>query len=112
MLQRPTFSWRPVLAPIVRPRVMSQAVTPRAQVSSGVQAVAHVLALGMGAATAWVGFDTGARRSGLLSVLGYVIGVGGAISAVIDLGILGVLGYRAVSGKPAAPDAATQLPLM
>lgn len=105
--------WRPAILPSGRPRVLAQAVTPRAaQVAPGVLTLAHTFALAMGAATAWVGFDTGARRSGLLSVLGYVVGVGGAISAALDLGILGVLGYRAVTGKPAAPDAQTQLPLM
>lgn len=105
--------WRPAIMPLGRrPRVMAQAVIPQQTASKGVLTVAHVLALGMGAATAWVGFDTGARRSGLLSVLGYVIGVGGAMSMVMDLGVLGMMAYRAIAGKPLAPDATTSLPLM
>lgn len=105
--------WRPAVLPLgKRPRVMAQAVIPQQAASTGVLTAAHVLALGMGVATAWVGFDTGARRTGFLSVLGYVIGVGGAISAVIDFGILGMLGYRAITGKTPAPDSTTPLPLM
>jgi hypothetical protein len=106
-------TWRPAILPMGRrPRVMAQAVVPQQNVSTGVQVLAHTLALGMGAATAWVGFDTGARRKGFLSVLGYVIGVGGAISALMDFAFLGVLGYRAVTGKTPAPDSTTPLPLM
>lgn len=103
--------WRPAILPLGRrPRVMAQAVLGQTQVLPlPVQAVAHVFGLGVGAATAWVGFDTGGRRSGLLSVLGYVIGVGGVISVVIDLALLGVIGYRMVTGK-ALPT--TQLPPM
>lgn len=105
--------WRPAILPLGRrPRVMAQAVMSQAPVSTSVQTVAHVLALGMGAATAWVGFDTGARRSGLLSVLGYVIGVGGALSAAMDLITLSLIGYRAVTGKSQPSDATTQLPKM
>lgn len=106
-------TWRPAILPLgKRPRVMAQAVIPQQTASVGVQSAAHVLALGMGAATAWVGFDTGMRRSGFLSILGYVIGVGGVISAVMDLAILGVISYRAVTGKTPAPDSTTPLPLM
>lgn len=105
--------WRPAVLPLgKRPRVMAQAVIPQQSVGTGIQVAANVLALGMGLATAWVGFDTGSRRSGLLSVLGYVIGVGGAISAVMDFAILGVIGYRGITGKTPAPDSTTPLPLM
>lgn len=105
--------WRPAVLPLgKRPRVMAQAVIPQQAASTGVLTAAHVLALGMGAATAWVGLDTGMRRSGFLSILGYVIGVGGAISAVMDLAILGMIGYRAVTAKAPAPGSTTQLPLM
>ncbi len=111
MLERTSFSWRPALVPMIRPRVLAQTASPKTPIPVPVLAIGHTVAFGVGAATAWVGFDTGARRTGLLSVLGYVIGVGGALSAVVDLVILGGLGYRAVTGRPPA-SAATNAPLM
>lgn len=50
------------------------------------------------AGVAWVGFNTGVRTSGLLSVLGWVIGIGGGIRTAIDL--FG-LGASAISGEAA-----------
>jgi hypothetical protein len=105
--------WQPAsILPTSRPRVLAQAVTPSPKRSAGVVAVASLISLAMGGAAAWVGFDTGARRKGLLSVLGYVVGVGGALSAVMDFAMLGIMGYRVVTQKPALPDAQTNLPLM
>lgn len=80
-------AWRPAppAAAPVRKAVMGQA-------GAG-GALASLLGAAIGASTAWVGFATGAREKGFLSVLGYVIGslgalgaVGGTLSALMALG--------------------------
>ena len=45
-------------------------------------AVPMLISATLGAGVAWVGFSTGSRETGLLSVLGYIFGIGGALSAV------------------------------
>jgi hypothetical protein len=74
----------------------------------GKTAVVGVLAIAgaIGAGAAWVGFSTGARESGILSLLGYGFGILGVVeSAVSVLGIGGVLlGYEALQ-KAAAERA-------
>lgn len=61
------------------------------------------IALGtaLGAATAWVGFRTGARERGFLSALGYIIGASGALSAFVGTTTLVMLGV--VSASPPEP---------
>lgn len=39
----------------------------------------------LGAAAAWVGFSTGSKESGLLSIAGYVIGAVGALTGLFSL---------------------------
>lgn len=121
MLFNQTVPWRPTpFAPVIRPRVMAQAVPASSAAASaspaipmGVKAFALTFAIAMAGATAWVGIDTGMRRKGFLSILGYVIGAGGALSGVIDIAALGFLTYQAISGSaPTAPDMKTTPPLM
>ncbi len=45
-------------------------------------AVPLLISATLGAGAAWVGFSTGSREKGLLSILGYVFGIGGALSAI------------------------------
>jgi hypothetical protein len=101
MLQRTMFSWRPALLP--RTAVLAQSATPPASPSETGRTVGavigHAVSGAIGAGTAWVGFDTGARREGFLSFMGYLVGVGGALSAVVDVAALGLLAYKAVTGK-------------
>jgi hypothetical protein len=102
MLFNQTVAWRPasfIQRPSV-PKVMSQAPAMPA-LTPGVKAIALTIAIAMGAATAWVGLDTGARRTGLLSILGYVVGIGGGLSAAIDLVGLGAVAYQAMKPAPA-----------
>lgn len=60
-----------------------------------------LLAAAIGAGTAWVGFSTGQREKGFLSILGYGIGSVGALGALMGtLGaILWVTGVSMVSSE-------------
>lgn len=55
----------------------------------------------LGAGTAWVGFSTGAREKGLLSVTGYVVGSLGALGALFSLlgSVLWVAGVSMIPGE-------------
>lgn len=65
---------------------------PKMGQAAGIAALAAVpllLGAAIGAGTAWVGFSTGAREKGFLSVLGYLIGSVGALGALG--GVLGTI---------------------
>jgi hypothetical protein len=46
---------------------------------------AGLISTALGAAAAWVGFRTGSKESGLLSVAGYTVGVAGAFIGLFSL---------------------------
>lgn len=65
---------------------------PKMGQAAGIAALATVpllLGAAIGAGTAWVGFSTGARERGFLSVLGYLVGSVGALGALG--GVLGTI---------------------
>lgn len=58
-----------------------------------------VLGGALGAGTAWVGFKTGEREEGLLSLTGYVVGTIGALAALASV-LGGIFWVAAISGMP------------
>lgn len=101
--------WRPApmkLAGFQPPKTLSKPGrrSDLGQSKVGIAAIGALpLLLGgaLGAATAWVGFSTGSREKGLLSVSGYVIGALGALGALS--GLVGALLW--VAGVSILPDA-------
>lgn len=71
--------------------VMGQADTMNPATVKAVGATIGAFSVTLAAATTWVGFSTGRREKGLLSVAGYVVGAFGAVSAALDLFGIGAL---------------------
>lgn len=70
-------------APLTSPATSAQAAD---LVETGKAAVAVGMLFSAG--TAWVGFSTGAREKGLLSGMGWVVGVGASIATIGGLSAL------------------------
>lgn len=67
---------------------------------TGTGLLVPALAATLSAATAWVGFATGVREKGLLSVAGYVIGGLGGLAAIgAAFSLLGNLGGAIAGGR-------------
>lgn len=97
------------LAPAWRPGLGSPAIARRPFLGVGDQKAGAILGAGVGtlafgtalsAGTAWVGFSTGSREEGFLSVLGYVVGSIGALMTVGGVASLLALGIAVMSVKP------------
>lgn len=101
-------AWGPGLGSPVIPRrpMLSASGVTGAILGSGVTPL--VLGTALSAGTAWVGFATGSREEGFLSVLGYVVGTIGALMAVGGMASLALLGMAALSGK--TPDVTAPTP--
>lgn len=72
-------AWHPAPAPVWRPAAKSMG---QGGAALALGAVPVLFAGAMSAGLGWVGFTTGARERGLLSILGYVFGAVGALGAV------------------------------
>lgn len=105
--------WRPApmrLAGFRPPKTLSRPGQSMDQSRAGVAALGLVPILVGGtlaAATAWVGFSTGARERGLLSAAGYVIGSLGALTALFSLlgGALFLVGVNVLPDDMIGPVA-------
>lgn len=82
MIAYKTIGFRPPSISPLRPRSIGQLTPGQAK---AVDAGKTLLDAGFGAGVAWVGFYTGSKASGLLSVLGYVIGGGGAVRSALGV---------------------------
>jgi hypothetical protein len=106
-------AWRPGLgSPVASslPRKMGDG-EPRPGAILGAGALTLGLGTALSAGTAWVGFSTGSREEGFLSVLGYIVGSIGALTAVGGMASLLLLGIAGISGNlPAMPSAAPAVP--
>jgi hypothetical protein len=91
--------WRPVIAQ--RPAIGQD----RAAVAA-MGVIPMLVGAGLGAGMAWVGFSTGSRERGLLSILGYVFGAFGTLSAAG--GVLGAILW--VAGVSLIPEEQTPAP--
>lgn len=61
------------------------------------------------AGATWVGINTGVRTSGLLSILGWVVGIGGGLRTIVDLvGLASV----ATNGTPVVTTIPSALPVI
>jgi hypothetical protein len=92
-------AWRPGLgSPLIarRPTLAAGDQKMRAIIGAGTLPLAFGTALGAG--TAWVGFSTGSREEGFLSVLGYVVGTISALMALGGMASLVLMGIEAMSG--------------
>lgn len=78
-------AWRPAPMALVERPKMGQSTAGVAAIG----AIPMLLGAAWGAGAAWVGFSTGAREKGLLSILGYVVGSVGALGAIF--GTLGAI---------------------
>lgn len=98
---RLAWSPKPFAPAVARGRAVP-AVERLGQSTAGVAALGAVpllLGAALGAGTAWVGFSTGSRESGILSILGYLVGSLGALAALG--GTLGALLWIAGVGTAA-----------
>lgn len=91
--------WRPVplrmvsnILPGSLPMHPANGLAPRAsmgqqdQTPAGMMAVGSLLGLGLAAGTAWVGIRAGMKEKGFLSVVGWVVGIGGGLRALLYTG--------------------------
>lgn len=73
------------------------------------KSIGTVMGLGaaaLGVATAYVGINTGTRERGFLSTLGWVVGIAGGLSALVDtIGVVGLLATPSeqLTTVPASP---------
>ena len=100
-------AWRPeVLAPMTyKPSASIGQAPPSVAAAVGAGVVAGAVSTAIGAATAYVGIRTGAKESGFLSILGWIVGVGGGLFALSSLAATVML---AVVGPAAAEQVAAR----
>jgi hypothetical protein len=80
------------------PAALAQALrTPDEKAIPKAGLIPVVLGTALGAGAAWVGFSTGSREKGTLGAIGYVVGAAGALSALVGLTTLVLLGVAAAA---------------
>lgn len=79
-------AWRPeVLSPRAYSPSIAQAPPPSAAAVVGAGVVVGAVSTVLGAAVSYVGIRTGTKESGFLSILGWIVGVGGGLYALSSL---------------------------
>lgn len=104
MLAFRSLGYRPPTIAPVRPPQIGQ-VTPGQ--AKGVAIVGTLLDAAFAGATAWVGYYTGTKATGLLSTLGYGVAIFAALRGVIDVASLALL---ATGALPASGQQQTVTP--
>ena len=92
--------WQPVplrvaqsILPGSFPRTAINALAPRRQlgqlqeqIPASLMVVGSLLGLAIAAGTAWVGIRAGLKEKGFLGVTGWVVGIAGGLSAILQTG--------------------------
>lgn len=104
MIAYKAVGFRPLSISPLRSRTIGQFTPAQAKGTwkGAFDAGATLLDASFGAGAAWVGFYTGSNASGLLSVLGYVVGVGGALRSALD--VLGLVLMATGAGMQTATE--------